>query len=189
MVSLSNHAEAALGGAGSPFDGLRVSGGRAGRSEWGGAGRAGRQGARYTGPAMPIYQYDCAGCDRRVDVFFRSVSSAGDPACPQCGSAELSRVMSAFARTRSSSDRVASIDFSQEMGRLGTGSERDFAKWAKRMGREYDGELGSNFSELAEKAESGEDPIERVDPGFKLQHEINKSKKKSGGGSHDGGAS
>ena len=57
------------------------------------------------------------------------------------------------------------------------------------MGREYDGELGSNFSELAEKAESGDDPIERVDPGFKLQHEINKTKKKGSGDghSHDGG--
>jgi putative FmdB family regulatory protein len=144
------------------------------------------EGASYTGSAMPIYQYDCAGCDRRVDVFFRSANSPTDPACPECGSAELSRVMSAFSRARSSSDRVASIDFDQEMGRLRGGDEGDFAKWAKRMGREYDGELGSNFGELAEKAESGEDPIERVDPGFKLQHEINKTKKKSGH-SHDGG--
>ncbi|HJM74800.1 MAG TPA: zinc ribbon domain-containing protein [Dehalococcoidia bacterium] len=138
---------------------------------------------------MPIYQYDCEGCDQRVDVFFRSANSASDAACPECGSADLSRVMSAFARNRSGSDRLDSIDFSQEMGRLGGGNERDFAKWAKRMGREYDGELGSNFSELAEKAESGDDPIERVDPGFKLQHEINKTKKKGSGDghSHDGG--
>jgi len=147
------------------------------------------EGGSYTCSAMPIYQYDCAGCDRRVDVFFRSANSASDPGCPECGSADLSRVMSAFARNRSSSDRVASIDFEQEMGRLGSGNEGDFAKWAKRMGREYDGELGSNFSELAEKAESGDDPIERVDPGFKLQHEISKSKKKGSGDghSHDGG--
>ena len=144
-------------------------------------------GGGYTCSAMPIYQYDCAGCDRRVDVFFRSVSSASDPACPECGSVDLSRVMSAFARNRSSSDRVASIDFDQEMGRLRSGSEGDFAKWAKRMGREYDGELGSNFGELAEQAESGDDPIERVDPGFKLQHEINKTKKKSGGDGHSHG--
>ena len=176
---------------------------------------------------MPIYQYDCEGCDQRVDVFFRSANSASDAACPECGSADLSRVMSAFARNRSGSDRLDSIDFSQEMGRLGGGNERDFAKWAKRMGREYDGELGSNFSELAEKAESGDDPIElwreyqrlgsdelrnqlvehylpivrytaerlranlpqSVEPGFKLQHEINKTKKKGSGDghSHDGG--
>ena len=147
------------------------------------------EGGSYTCPAMPIYQYDCEGCDQRVDVFFRSANSASDAACPECGSADLSRVMSAFARNRSGSDRLDSIDFSQEMGRLGGGNERDFAKWAKRMGREYDDELGSNFSELAEKAESGDDPIERVDPGFKLQHEINKTKKKGSGDghSHDGG--
>jgi putative FmdB family regulatory protein len=133
---------------------------------------------------MPIYQYDCSGCDQRVDVFFRSASSVADPVCPECDGKNLTRVMSTFARARSSSDRVDSIDFSQEMGRLGGGDEGEFARWAKRMGKEYDGELGSNFGEVAERAEAGEDPVERVDPGFKLKHAIDK--KKSGGGTSGG---
>ncbi len=134
---------------------------------------------------MPIYQYDCASCERRVDVFFRSVNSAGDPACPECGGSQLTRAVSQFARTRSSQERVDSIDFDREMGRLGTGNEGDFARWARRMGKDYDGELGSNFTELAERTDAGEDPVERIDPGHTLRYNINKRRDEVSGS--DGG--
>ena len=91
---------------------------------------------------MPIYQYDCAGCEQRVDVFFRSAAAAAAPSCPECGATELTRVMSQFARTRTATDRLDSINFDQEMGRLGSGDEGDYARWARRMGKQYDGELG-----------------------------------------------
>lgn len=123
---------------------------------------------------MPIYQYDCASCELRVDVFFRSVSSVGDPVCPDCGGRQLTRAVSQFARARSSQERVDSIDFDREMGRLGSGNEGDFARWARRMGNEYDGELGSNFTELAERTDAGDDPVERIDPGHTLRYNINK---------------
>jgi putative FmdB family regulatory protein len=123
---------------------------------------------------MPIYQYDCAACGRRVDVFFRSVRSVGPASCPECGSAELTRVVSQFARARSERERVDSIDVNQELGRLESGDVAGFSRWARRVGREYDGELGSQFSALADKADAGEDPIERVDPGHTLRHQVQK---------------
>ena len=126
---------------------------------------------------MPIYQYDCAGCEQRVDVFFRSAGAAAAPSCPECGATELTRVMSQFARTRTTADRLDSINFDREMGRLGSGDEGDFARWARRMGKQYDGELGSNFGDLADRADAGEDPVERVDPGHKLRYEIDKRKR------------
>jgi hypothetical protein len=95
--------------------------------------------------------------------------------------------MSQFARARTAGQRLDDIDFNQEMGRLGSGDVGDFARWAKRVGRQYDGELGSEFSEMAEKAEAGEDPIERVDPGFTLKHRI--EKRRSEITSSDDGAS
>ncbi len=134
---------------------------------------------------MPIYQYDCASCERRVDIFFRSVDSAAEPLCPECGGGQLTRAVSQFARTRSSQERVDSIDFDREMGRLGSGGEGDFARWARRMGNEYDGELGSNFGELAERADAGEDPVERIDPGHTLRYNIDKRRDEVSGG--DGG--
>lgn len=123
---------------------------------------------------MPIYQYECAACQDRVDVFVRSRAAAGDAVCPQCGGAEMTRVMSQFARARSAGARLDSIDFNQEMGRTGSGDERDFARWARRMGKQYDEELGSDFGQLAERAEAGDDPTERVDPGHTLRHRLSR---------------
>lgn len=134
---------------------------------------------------MPIYQYDCAGCQRRVDVFFRSVSKVGPAVCPECGGTDLTRVVSQFARARSERDRLDSIDLNQELGRLESGDVAGFSRWARRVGREYDGELGSEFATLADKADAGEDPIERVDPAHTLRHQIEKrrsSLEDAGGG-------
>ena len=131
-------------------------------------------------PAMPIYQYDCADCERRVEVFFRSVSSAGSPACPECDGTQLTRVMSQFARSRSAYDRANSINLQQEMSRLHSDDSGDFSRWARRVGEDYDVELGSNFRELADRADAGDDPVERIDPAHTLRHAINERKKKTG---------
>lgn len=50
---------------------------------------------------MPIYQYNCAACERRVELFFRSAKAATEPSCPECGSQDLKRVISRVARVRS----------------------------------------------------------------------------------------
>jgi putative FmdB family regulatory protein len=133
---------------------------------------------------MPIYQYDCAGCQNRVDVFFRSASSAADPVCPECGGTDLERVMSRFARARSEADRLASIDVDAEIGRLGKGSVGEFGRWSKRLGKELGEDLGREFAQLAERAEAGDDPVERVDAGFTLKHRIEKRRAEASG---DGG--
>jgi putative FmdB family regulatory protein len=123
---------------------------------------------------MPIYQYECSGCGRRVEILFRSVSKVGPAVCPGCGSRDLRRAVSQVARARSDRERLDSIDPAQELGRLESGDVAGFARWARRVGRAYDGELGSDFTTLAEQAEAGEDPIERVDPAHTLRSQIRK---------------
>ena len=105
---------------------------------------------------MPIYQYNCATCKKRVEVFFRSVSAAegAEPACPDCGGKQLQRLMSTFARTRSTKQRLDDIDQAQVQARLQTHDLGQFARWAKEAGREYDEDLGTNYRELAERAEA-----------------------------------
>ena len=137
---------------------------------------------------MPIYQYDCADCERRVEVFFRSVSSAGSPVCPECEGTQLTRVMSQFARSRSAYGRADSINLQQEMSRLRSGDVGDFSRWARRVGEDYDAELGSNFRELADRADAGDDPVERIDPAHTLRHAIGERKKKTGKRTRDGGS-
>jgi len=136
---------------------------------------------------MPIYQYDCAGCRRRVDVFFRSVSKVGPAVCPECGGTDLKRAVSRVARARSDRDRLAAIDVDQELGRLESGDVAGFSRWARRVGREYDGELGSEFAALADKADAGDDPIERVDPAHTLRYQVEKRRAALDGGDTAGG--
>src|SRR5215212_8215377 len=53
---------------------------------------------------MPIYEYTCAGCRRKVSVFQRSVSATAAPRCPECGSSDLARLISTFAFHRGMPD-------------------------------------------------------------------------------------
>jgi len=45
---------------------------------------------------MPIYEYDCHGCRRRVSLLVLRPSTAPPPTCPRCGGTALSRVMSSL---------------------------------------------------------------------------------------------
>ena len=51
---------------------------------------------------MPIYEYHCGVCDRRVEVLVRS--NAAQPACPDCGAVLSDRLLSVpnviFGRTQ-----------------------------------------------------------------------------------------
>jgi putative FmdB family regulatory protein len=44
---------------------------------------------------MPIYEFKCEGCQKRVSILLRS--SSKQPVCPKCGSKELKRLVSQFA--------------------------------------------------------------------------------------------
>src|SRR6266446_6844359 len=48
------------------------------------------------GRVMPIYEYECHGCRRRVSLLVLRPSAAEPPTCPKCGSSALSRLRSPF---------------------------------------------------------------------------------------------
>ena len=129
---------------------------------------------------MPIYQYDCARCKKQVEVFFRSISKVDDAAarCPECGGKKLTRAVSRIARGRSTREAIDSIDLQQELGRLEGGDEKSFAKWARRMGDQFDGELGTDFGDLASKADAGLDTSERADPSFAIANRLSRAKER-----------
>ena len=49
---------------------------------------------------MPIYEYRCEDCRRRVSLFYQNIALAAAGAdaarCPQCGGARLTRLVSRF---------------------------------------------------------------------------------------------
>lgn len=108
-----------------------------------------------------------------MEILFRSVTSTKKPVCPECGSKKLKKVIARVARIRSTRERFESIDHVQHAAAIdGSSDPARFARWAKRVGSEYDEELGTNYRELAERAEAGETVHERVDADYTFRHKV-----------------
>ncbi|MCS6830718.1 MAG: zinc ribbon domain-containing protein [Armatimonadota bacterium] len=59
---------------------------------------------------MPIYEFRCKGCGQKFEQRFSSADVSG-VACPQCGSSEVSRLISLFFALKASRDmEVAGCD-------------------------------------------------------------------------------
>ena len=58
---------------------------------------------------MPEYDFRCEGCGRRTALRWRSVAeyAAATPVCPNCGSAALTRLISAVGVARPGRDYAA----------------------------------------------------------------------------------
>jgi len=101
---------------------------------------------------VPIYEYHCQDCRRRVSIFVRSISKPGAPTCPRCGGHDLERLMSRFARVRSEDDRLDSLADPGSFGDLDENDPKSVARWAKKMGKELGEDLGEDFDQMMEEA-------------------------------------
>jgi putative FmdB family regulatory protein len=107
---------------------------------------------------VPIYEYECHGCRRRVSLLVLSPSTAGPPACPRCGSTDLARLMSRFATVKSEDARLESLADPSQYGDLDENDPRSVARFMKRMGRDMGEDLGEDLDAAMEEAMAeGED--------------------------------
>jgi putative FmdB family regulatory protein len=101
---------------------------------------------------VPIYEYHCQDCRRRVSLLVRSISNPGVPVCPRCGGTHLERLMSRFTRVRSEEDRMDALADPGALGGLDENDPKSVARWAKKMGKEMGEDLGEDFDEVMEQA-------------------------------------
>ena len=101
---------------------------------------------------MPIYEYHCEDCRRRVSILVRSISNPGRPTCPRCGGHHLERLMSRFARLRSEDDRLDDLADPSSLGDLDENDPKSVARLAKKMGHELGEDLGEDFDQVMEEA-------------------------------------
>jgi putative FmdB family regulatory protein len=59
---------------------------------------------------MPVYEYDCAACGRRVSVFLRSINAAEPEKCPECGQPALRKAISRVQFHKSAETKLAELD-------------------------------------------------------------------------------
>jgi putative FmdB family regulatory protein len=121
---------------------------------------------------MPIYEYECVDCRRRVSLLIRTLSAAAAPACPRCGGVNLTRLMSRFATVKSEDARLESLADSGSLGDLDENDPGSVARFMKKMGREFGDDMGDDFESAVDEAmtegegggpEAGEGSAESVD--------------------------
>jgi len=101
---------------------------------------------------VPIYEYECQGCQRRLSLLIRTLSAAEAPRCPRCGSAALSRLMSRFATVKSEDARLDSLSDPSSFGDLDENDPQSVARFVKKMGHEMGEDLGEDLDAAMDEA-------------------------------------
>jgi putative FmdB family regulatory protein len=109
---------------------------------------------------MPIYEYGCYDCRKRVNIFFRSFSEVEtkQAICPRCGGTQLKRLVSKVAVLRSEESRLENMADPSHLAGLDENDPKSIARWMRKMSSEMGEELGSEFDEVVDRLEAGEDP-------------------------------
>jgi putative FmdB family regulatory protein len=101
---------------------------------------------------VPIYEYECHDCRRRVSLLIMAPATAPAPRCPRCGSEALSRVMSRFATVKSEDARLDALADNPSFGGLDENDPKSVARFMKKMGKEFGDELGDDFDSAVDEA-------------------------------------
>ena len=109
---------------------------------------------------MPIYEYRCQDCRRRVSIFWRTFSEAadGDSVCPKCGGHNLTRLISRVRLIRSEDSRLDDMSSMGDLPDLDENDPQSLGRWMRKMSAETGEDLGPEFDEVVGRLESGENP-------------------------------
>jgi putative FmdB family regulatory protein len=108
---------------------------------------------------MPIYEYHCADCKRRVSLLYQTFSAAATatPTCPNCGSAQLSRLVSRVFQLKSEDAQLDDLADPSSFGDLDENDPKSVARWARKLGSQMGEDLGDDWGEMVDRLEAGDD--------------------------------
>ena len=109
---------------------------------------------------MPIYEFRCDNCRRRVDVYVQGFSPPSGNICPHCGGSNLTRIFSSFAVRKSKSDTSVYDDIlsdSKLTRGLMQNDPRALAEWSRKMSYAADEDITPESEELMDRLDHGED--------------------------------
>jgi putative FmdB family regulatory protein len=113
---------------------------------------------------MPIYEYWCQQCQRKV-ILYSPTFSGTIPPCPQCGKAALKRLLSTFSvRSKTYKDVYEDILSDSQLTRgMMADDPRALAEWNRRMSQGE--EVAPEYEDMVGRMEKGEMPREPVGGG------------------------
>jgi putative FmdB family regulatory protein len=108
---------------------------------------------------MPIYEYRCADCNRRVSHLYQTFSSAAaaSPVCTHCGSANLTRLVSRVFQLKSEDAQLDDLADPSSFGDLDESDPKSVARWARKLGQQMGEDLGDDWGDMVDRLEAGED--------------------------------
>jgi putative FmdB family regulatory protein len=109
---------------------------------------------------MPIYEYRCQDCKKKVSVFFRTLSAVDHNAarCPQCGGKNLSRLVSRVRALRSEESRLDGLADDSMLSGLDENDPKSMGRMLRKMARETGEDMPPEFDEAMGRLEAGESP-------------------------------
>ena len=107
---------------------------------------------------MPIYEYRCRKCHRRVLVFLRSFGdvATAKPKCTHCGHDDLERLVSRVAVLKSEEARLDDLADDSALADIDENDPRSMARWLKKMSAEVGEDMGDEFHEAIDRMEAGQ---------------------------------
>jgi putative FmdB family regulatory protein len=109
---------------------------------------------------MPIYEYSCHDCGRRVSLLWRTFADteSRQAVCPRCGGTHLTRLISRVAVVRSEDSRMDDLTDPGGMPDIDENDPKSLARFMRKMANETGEDLGPEFDEVVGRLEAGEDP-------------------------------
>jgi len=126
---------------------------------------------------MPIYEFRCNACGKRMSLFFRSMSTDATGVCDRCGSADLSRLVSRVAIVRAAVD-PGTLGKAELLDGVDYSDPASMAGFFRRMGDAFHDEPNEHMDEIIGRLDHGE----RVEQALDLDMHDH-----SGGDVHGGG--
>jgi len=110
---------------------------------------------------MPIYEYYCFDCRKKVSIFYRTLSAAqtAEPVCPICGGQRLHRLVSRVRMLHSDEERLERLADSSLMAGLDEEDPRALARFMREMKDELGDEADDpELDEIIGRLEAGDSP-------------------------------
>ena len=105
---------------------------------------------------MPIYEFLCQECGRKMSALVLSRDRVSEVRCKRCGSAKLEKLYSRFATVKSEDARLESLSDPSALGGLDENDPRSVSRWMKKMGKEMGEDFGEDLDQAIDEEMSGE---------------------------------
>jgi putative FmdB family regulatory protein len=107
---------------------------------------------------MPIYEYRCLDCKKRMSALVLSFQAAPPGNCQYCKGQRLERILSRFAAPKSEEARMEALADPGKYGDLDENDPQSMARLMKRMGQEMGEDFGDDLDAAMEESESEGEP-------------------------------